>query len=366
MEPFALNPADAPEKDTANTDVIFHRDRLLALWYRAGRPYAIDPVTLDTRGADDFDGTLRCTVSAHAKADEQSGELLFFDYGARHPYMHYGVVGPAGRVTHFVPIELPAPRLPHDMAITQHHSILMDLPLYADPEAARRGRHKLFFDRELPSRFGVIPRHGGPEQLRWFEAEPGYIYHSINAWEDAGAITLDVCKVVAPQPAALRDGPLAQLLAYLRLDAHVHRYRFDLRTGATREEQLDDENMEFPCIDRRRTGRRTRHTYAMHISNDRTLRFDGLTRYDLDSGRSATHWFGPGRWGSEAVFAPRPGSDADEDGWVACFVRDEGAGTSEVLVFEAANIEHGPIARALIPAPVPLGFHATWIPGEKL
>ena len=32
------------------------------------------------------------------------------------------------------------------MAITEHHSILMDLPLVADPEAARAGRHKLYFD----------------------------------------------------------------------------------------------------------------------------------------------------------------------------------------------------------------------------
>jgi carotenoid cleavage dioxygenase-like enzyme len=32
IEPFSDNPSDAPEKDTANTDVVFHRDRLLALW----------------------------------------------------------------------------------------------------------------------------------------------------------------------------------------------------------------------------------------------------------------------------------------------------------------------------------------------
>jgi carotenoid cleavage dioxygenase len=366
MEPFRLNPADAPEKDTANTDVIFHRNRLLALWYRAGRPYAVDPVTLDTIGADDFKGTLRCTVSAHAKADESTGEMMFFDYGMRPPYMHYGVLGANGSVQHFVPIALPGPRLPHDMAITERHSILMDLPLYVDPEAARLGRHKLFFDRAMPSRFGIIPRRGAPGSIRWFEAQPGYIYHSINAWEDGDAIVLDVCKVDEPQPTSERDGPLAQMLTYLRLDAHVYRYRFDLGTGATREEQLDDANTEFPCINRRRTGRRTRYAYTMHISPERTLRFDGLTRYDLDTGRSSTHRFGPGRWGSEAVFAPRPDSTEEDDGYAVCFVRDEREGTSEVLVFDAAQIGAGPVARAEIPAPVPLGFHATWVPGERL
>jgi carotenoid cleavage dioxygenase len=139
IEPFSENPPDAPEKDTANTDVIFHNDHLLALWYRAGKPYALDPVTLETVGSEDFGGTLRCEVSAHAKVDERTGELFFFDYGFTPPFMRYGVVGPDGLVRHFVPIDLPGPRLPHDMAITEKHAILMDLPLYNEPEAARAG-----------------------------------------------------------------------------------------------------------------------------------------------------------------------------------------------------------------------------------
>ncbi len=116
---------------------MFHNEKLLALWYRAGKPYALDPVTLETLGAEDFGGTLRCEVSAHAKVDERTGELMFFDYGIKPPYMRYGVVGPEGVVRHFVGIDLPGPRLPHDMAITERHSILMDLPLYNDQEAAR-------------------------------------------------------------------------------------------------------------------------------------------------------------------------------------------------------------------------------------
>jgi carotenoid cleavage dioxygenase-like enzyme len=79
IEPWRENPPGEREKDTANTDVIFHNERLLALWYRAGKPYALDPLTLEPLGAEDFDGTLRCEVSAHAKVDERTGELCFFD-----------------------------------------------------------------------------------------------------------------------------------------------------------------------------------------------------------------------------------------------------------------------------------------------
>src|SRR4029078_2365923 len=102
LAPPCDTPRGEPEKHPANTDILFHNERLLALWYRSGKPYALDPVTLETLGAEDFGGTLRCEVSAHAKADERTGELMFFDYGMKPPYMRYGVVSPQGVVRHFI------------------------------------------------------------------------------------------------------------------------------------------------------------------------------------------------------------------------------------------------------------------------
>jgi carotenoid cleavage dioxygenase-like enzyme len=366
LEPWQDNPPGEPEKDTANTDVVFHNDRLLALWYRAGKPYALDPVTLETLGAEDFGGTLRCEVSAHAKVDELTGELCFFDYGLKPPYMRYGVVGPDGAIRHFVPIDLPGPRLPHDMAITERYSILMDLPLINDPEAAKAGRFRLLFERSMPSRFGVIPRYGSADQLRWFEADPCFIYHSVNAREEGDEIVMDVCRVKRPEPRSDLDGPLAQMLSYLRLDAHMHRYRFDLRSGKTTEQTIDDDNSEFPSINQGLVGRRSRYAYTMHISPEKTLLFDGLMKYEVDSGAVETHWFGDGRWGSEAPFAPRAGSSAEDDGYLVSYVYDERENQSEVEVLDAADVGAGPVCRVKLPVRVPLGFHATWVPGERL
>ena len=322
-------------------------------------------MTLETIGADDFGGSLRCEVSAHAKTDEATGELMFFDYGVTPPYMRYGVVGADGAVRHFVPIDLPGPRLPHDMAITERYSILMDLPLINDPQAARHGRHRLHFERSLPTRFGILPRYGQPAEIRWFDADPCFIFHSINAWEDGDEVVLDVCRVKQPKPRADISGPLAQMLTYLRLDAHVHRYRFDMVSGATTEQILDDDNSEFPAINNARTGRRSRYAYNMHISPEKTLLFDGLMRYDLTSGAAETHWFGDGRWGSEAAFAPRPGAVDELDGYVVSYVYDEREGHTEVLVLDAARPTDEPVCRVKVPARVPLGFHATWVAGSS-
>src|SRR3954451_10963930 len=360
MEPTDENPTR--EKDTANTDLVYHHDRLLALWYRAGTPYALDPVTLETLGPDDFGGTLRCEGSAHAKVDERTGGMFFFDYGSKPPYMRYGVVSPEGVITHFVPIDLPGPRLPHDMAITENHAVVMDLPLVNDPRAAAVGRFKLSFEREMPSRFGVLPRYGG--QVRWFEADPCFIYHVVNAWEEADEIVMDVCRVKQPEPRSDLDGPLAQMLSYLRLDAQLHRYRFDLRSGACREEQRDDDNTEFPSMHLGYVGRASRWSYAMHLSPEKTLLFDGLAKYDLHTGGAQTYWFGDGRWGIEAPFAPRPGAVEEDDGYLVSYVYDEAEGGSEGYVLDAGDVAAGALARVKLPVRVPIGFLATWVPGD--
>ncbi|MEQ0564310.1 carotenoid oxygenase family protein [Amycolatopsis sp. NEAU-NG30] len=354
-------------KDNANTDLVFHRGRILATWYLCGSPYAVDPLSLETLGAEDFLGTLVGDMMAHPKVDEATGELFWFDYGPRPPYLRYGVISADGRVATSTEIELPGPRLPHDMAITEHYAVLMDLPLVQDVEAAKQGRHKLHFDRAMPSRFGVLPRYGDGSQIRWFEASPCYIYHVVNAWEQGEEVVLDVCRVQRPQPRADARTPLAKMLSYLRLDASLHRYRFNLRTGACREAPLDDDNTEFPTVDARGVGRRNRYSYTVHISPESTLKFDGLVRYDNLAGVKTEYRFGPGRWGSEAPFAPREGAPVDSaDGYLVTFVQDEREGRSELDIFDATDLAAGPVARVLLPQRVPLGFHATWVRADQL
>ena len=49
------NPTDNPFgnthglnlKDSANTDLIYHRGQVLATWYLCGSPYGLDPLTLE-------------------------------------------------------------------------------------------------------------------------------------------------------------------------------------------------------------------------------------------------------------------------------------------------------------------------------
>ncbi|GAA5163162.1 carotenoid oxygenase family protein [Pseudonocardia eucalypti] len=353
-------------KDSANTDVIFHRGQVLATWYLCGAPYGLDPLSLETLGAQDFLGTFAGDMMAHPKVDEATGELFWFDYGPDRDFFRYGIIGPDGTQTHRTDVPIPGPRLPHDMAITQRYAILMDLPLVQDHEARRSGKYRIFYDRELPARFAVLPRHGEASTVRWFEAEPCYIYHVVNSWEEGDEIVLDACRVKNPQHQTTFASPLANMLAYMRLDAQLYRYRFNLRTGTTTEAPLDDDNIEFPSVDSRIMSRPHRYSYNMHLANEPTLKFDGIVRFDSLTCNKEQFSFGPGRWGSEAPFAARDGSRDETDGYLVSFVTDEAENRSEVVVLAADAIEAGPIARISLPRRVPSGFHACWVRADQL
>ena len=138
MGPFDYDVSEFGIKDTSNTDVFWYAGDLMTLWYNAGHPYRLDAHSMETRGYFDLQGRSSRRLSAHSKVDWATGELLFFDYGDEPPYMTYGVADPSGRLLHEVAIDLPGPRLPHDIGFTTHYAILHDLPFFHDIEVLRR------------------------------------------------------------------------------------------------------------------------------------------------------------------------------------------------------------------------------------
>src|SRR3954451_17399608 len=97
---FGTAPAGGPiarlrhvmPKSAANTNIVFHGGKLLALW-EAGRPWRLDPVTLETIGEDDMSGILgrRQAISAHPKLDRETGDMWNFgvDYGPKNTISLY-------------------------------------------------------------------------------------------------------------------------------------------------------------------------------------------------------------------------------------------------------------------------------------
>ena len=371
--PDFTNPR-GPFKDTANTDVVFHAGKLLALWWLGGEPYVIRLPDLETMGTERFGGRVK-TVSAHPKVDAQTGEMMFFDYKPLPPYLTYGVVAADGSLRHLTEIDLPGPRLQHDMAITERHSLVFDMSLMWDPELLKQGKTRVRFFRDKPSRIGVLPRHASGDQIRWFECSPFYMYHSINAWEEGDEIVLIGCRIehpLADDPANPASERAVPTIGFLRLAPQLWEWRMDLKTGTLRERPLDDRPIEFPRMDNRSLGRRSRYAYAPHIAPHETILFDGVIKYDHNTGASESFTFPKGTYCGETTFAPRAGASAspsagdEDDGYVLTYTIDAASGHSELVVFDARNLSQrsGPIARVQIPVRAPFGYHTWWVPGD--
>jgi carotenoid cleavage dioxygenase len=352
-------------KDTANTDLVLHNGSLMALWYISGKPVRIDARTLETIGNEDFGAALPRHVSAHGKVDPRTGEFCFFDYSLTEPWMTYGIVSKDNVLTNFQRVDLPGPRLPHDMGLTENYVILHDLPVVFT-EGGMRNHMWQIKVADQPARFGVAPRNGRGDQIKWFETDSCYIYHVVNAWEDGDEVVMTACMMTPngypPNPAY---GPYASMVNVLALHAVPVEWRMNMVTGEVKKRQLDDRIGEFPVINLDRTGVKTNWSYHVSMAPEELQRFDGLYKYDLTTGNAQTHRFADGVGGSEPAFAPRVGSTGEDDGYVVVFATAPD-GTSEVQVLDARAFDQGPIARIPLPVRVPAGFHGTWAPGDQI
>ncbi|MGV3479770.1 MAG: carotenoid oxygenase family protein [Sphingobium sp.] len=353
-------------KDSASTDVIVHGGKAIATFYQCGEAYVLDPETLETEGVAPWvpiDG-----ISAHPKLDPLTGELLFFNYSTHAPYMHYGTVDASGRLTSYVPVPTPGPRLPHDMIFTKNWAILNDMPVFWDAELLKRDIHAVRLHEGVPTRFALVPRDGDGD-IRWFEAEPTYVLHWNNAYEDGDEVIVDgyFQENPTPDPIPNEDG-YGHLMAYLdqsSMRPRLHRWRFDLKTGETREERLDDRILEFGMINQRFLGQAYRYAYSA-VAKPGWFLFNGLIKHDLVTGESWTVTLEDGRYASEAPFAPRTGSTQEDDGYLISFVTDENRGTSECVIIDCRRFEDGPVCRIALPHKICSGTHAHWVERKDL
>ncbi|MEV3901720.1 carotenoid oxygenase family protein [Mycobacterium sp. NPDC050551] len=354
-------------KDASSTDIVVHRGMALSSFYMCGDLYRVDPFTADTAGKEDW--VPEWGVSAHPKVDPVTGELLFFSYSKEEPYLRYGAVDKDGNLLHTTDVPLPGPRMPHDMAYTENYVILNDFPLFWSPELLKHDVHAPAWHPDLPSRFAVVPRRGDQSKVMWFETDPTYVLHFTNAYEDGDEIVLDGFFQGNPSPSTKGAKSLEDAAyRYLALDAfesRLHRWRFNLTTGAATEERLGDHLTEFGMINGEYQTRDYRYVYAA-TGKPGWFLFDGLVKHDLRAGSEERITFGDGVFGSETAMAPRVGSTGEDDGYLVTLTMDMNDDASYCAVYDAARIGDGPVCTLRLPERVCSGTHSTWVAGAEL
>ncbi|KAK4591904.1 hypothetical protein RGQ29_016389 [Quercus rubra] len=365
---------------TGNTALIYHHGKLLAL-QEFDKPYVLKVLEdgdLQTLGMLDYDKRLAHSFTAHPKVDPFTGEMFTFGYSTSPPYITYRVISKDGFMHDPVPITISEAIMMHDFAITENYAIFMDLPLcFKEKEMVTENKLILKFDTTKKARFGVLPRYTKDElQIRWFELPSCFILHNANAWEEEDEVVLITCRY--------ENIDMERLIGIVKeepkiLSSELYEMRFNMKTGLASQKKLSTSVVEFPRVNESYTGRRQRYVYGTIF--DSTAKITGIIKFDLhaepETGKTklevggnvqGIYDFGPGRFGSEAIFVPRvPGMTSEEDdGYLIFFVHDENTGKSSVNVLDAKTMSADPVAVVDILHRVPPGFHAFFVTEEQL
>jgi carotenoid cleavage dioxygenase len=384
--PFRDDPSVAGrDRTTANTAVYMHAGMLLAS-KEDGPAYALDPVTLETAGPWRAGGAIDSnTWTAHPKFDPKSGEMIGFGYAAKGECtrdLAYYVVDREGRVTHSAWMEAPVGAMIHDCAATEHYTIFPIMPYSSDVERLKRGGEHFQYEPEMDQIFGVIPRHGAADQVKWFRARPAFTGHTVNAFEKDGKICFDFVEGDGNAFGPMfpdKDGRAAEPGS---VRVNLVRYEIDYNADDLRLDQscrtvlADGHFGEGPHIDERYAMREHRFVWMPGLDRARLatdeqgrpmpVMFNTLHRYDVQTGESDEWFAGPECTLQDPVFLPRSQDAPEGEGYLVCIVNRVPTRTSEIVVLDSMDLAKGPLARIRVPVTLRSGIHAAWIPGSRL
>jgi carotenoid cleavage dioxygenase len=343
-----------PMKNVANTHVIRHAGRILCLW-EAGLPTEVTP-ELATVGPYDFSGAFSGPFTAHPKLDPVSGAMYAFGYSAIAPYLRLHRFDSSGQLTQSVDIDIPAPVMIHDFAITEQHAVFLDAPAIFDIGSFMSGGPMLSWQPERGTRLGVLDRDGDGRDAVWIETDPCYVFHFLNAHSDAdGRVIVDACRLPRMNIGLDAEGDAPDA------DSRLTRFTIDLAARRVSYDQVAELPGDFPRIPAACEGRPYRYGYyASYSSGEPTGQFDAVTKVDFTTGSEQTHVYGTHAVAGEAVVAPDPTGRDEDSGWLCNFVTDRTTMTTDFVVLDAQTLDE--VGRARIPQRVPFGFHGNWLP----
>jgi carotenoid cleavage dioxygenase-like enzyme len=340
-----------PHADLANTNIIHHAGRYLAL-YEAGVPYELDR-DLNTISLFNYEGKLPSVMSAHPKLDPYTEELLSVAYDAKTGALAYLRANKEGQLDTVVPFQGPWGTLVHDISITENHVVAFIGPFVFDRS---RPGPPATWQPDRGTMIAVIPRSAKSDQeVIWIQSPPFFQFHTMNAFEHGKRI-----EVTFPWYDSFSlTHPSARL--------ELHRLVIDVQKRSVVDQALDDRACEFSRINEAHIGRKARYGYVglrdpRPGEKPQIGAFEAMARYDMTTGKKVVHQFAAGSTICEPLFVADPHGKAEEDGFIFSFVHQQGEPGGSFVILDARDLSGKPLATVHLPRRVPAGLHGSWIP----
>jgi len=386
-------------KNLANTNVLAHGGKLLALW-EGSRPHLLDPLSLATEGEWTVGGLVgegpTDGFSAHPRRTENGGIANFAYVGSPitgKTTVKFWEFGPDS----FEPLTPPQTHevdgfgLYHDFLVTESYFIITAGPCTWGPGGLDSLRmtgewvagkrpvvSMICFDETSPTVLHLFPRDAskpGASKPISIELDTFFSFHHANAWEERGGDVVcfdtvrteklvidDSSLTTADSAEALADGGNRSVIEDFNYAEDVPRvtlmrYEVNLKSGAFSKRPLSPRHVEFPSVSRLVERRRHRYVYSTPGAEmERVSPHAGVLKTDCDDPANSQIWLPqPHEFCGEVLFAPRAGGGggggdggqqrAEDDGYVLTLCFDGKAGTSSLLVFDAQSVSDGPVCR---------------------
>jgi carotenoid cleavage dioxygenase-like enzyme len=379
--PFTDDPSvKGVDRTVANTTPVWHAGKLF-MTKEDGRPYQIDPHTLETVGSYDFGGKLRSqTVTAHVRVDPDTQEMFFYGYqagGLCTRDMAYCIADRNGVLKSEQWFEMPYCAMVHDFAITETHAIFPIFPTVADLQTLRDGGPHWKHVQDLEAWVGIMPRYGDVKEIRWFRGPPGVsAYHVMNAFDADGKVHLDLClSDTNAFPFIREDSNITR--AQWEIGGGFIRWTFDLNgTEETPLVRVLGPPGDLPRVRDADQGRPYRTSW--YLSMDPNSKgppliggpvgsaFNCLLCIEPDTGKIESFSMPPGMAINEPVHVPA--ADSSEGGWLLAVVDQQTTDEfrSELWIFDAMAVGAGPVAKVHIPVRQRPQVHGWWVPMSEL
>ncbi len=347
--------------DTVNTNVFEHAGRIWASVEAGPMPVQLDAELNSVKhGLPGF--TLSLPFSAHPHRDPISGDLHAVCYDAiQHRQVFYVRVDTEGEIDKVVRIHVKHGPMIHDCAITRSKVMVLDLPVtFSWKELLiKRAGFPYIWNAKHPARVGVLSREATTDDVRWYDVDPCFVFHTCNAYDTPdGGVIMDVV-VHRDMFNQSRVGPEADT------QPRFERWTLPAQGHRVERQVICERAQEFPRLDERLVGQPYRFAYAVEFSVDASGG-QSLLKHDLETRTTTEHRFAPDLKPGEFVFVPKSADAAEDEGWMVGLVYNLSTQCGELHVIHAQDMAAPAQAVVKLPAQVPMGFHGNWIADAAL
>lgn len=344
--------------ESVNTNIIGHAGKIWALVEAGAYPVQMD-ADLNTIRHGLFNSDANLPFTAHPHIDPDTGDIHAVCYDAlQRNKVFYLNIDRDGHLKKQLSIPVKHGPMMHDCTVTQSKVIILDLPITFSFLSVFKGSQLPYaWNKKHAARVGVLPKNGQAKDIRWFEVDPCFIFHTCNAYDlDNGDVVMDAVVHTHSFSSSIQGPAENQKITF-------ERWTLKQQTGQVERQVISDVSQEFPRLDERLTGKPYRYAYAISLSSDLVPHANALLRYDLHTGETIQHHYGTEYMTGEVVFVPRHKDAAEDEGWLLSYVHHLDGGPSKIVILDAQKIEQAPQATIELPVRVPLGFHANWVEG---